>query len=98
VGIAVVIGIRTRVGPVAVPAVTGPDIDVHTSTPSPAPTAPAGFCRVGGKCDKGERKRSHCHDQSCQLAHLSPPKRNWWRSWAKNAPPTWAVSHRQRPI
>src|SRR5215467_8253069 len=48
----------TVVGPIAEPAVTGPGI-----------TAPAGFCRVGGKRDKGERERSHCYDQSRMLAH-----------------------------
>src|SRR5262249_48761167 len=50
--------IGTVVGPIAEPAVTGPGI-----------TAPAGFCRVGGKRDKGERERSHCYDQSRKLAH-----------------------------
>src|SRR5262249_38800445 len=55
VGIA---SIGTVVGPIAEPAVTGPGI-----------TAPAGFCRVGGKSDKGDRERSHCYDQSRMLAH-----------------------------
>src|SRR5262249_42451746 len=59
VGIA---SIGTVVGPIAEPAVTGPIDD--SGTP-----APAGFCRIGGKRDKGERKRSHCYDQSRKLAH-----------------------------
>src|SRR6516165_9662612 len=60
VGIA---SIGTVVGPIAEPAVTGPGID-DSATP-----APAGFCRIGGKRDKGERKGTHCYDQSRKLAH-----------------------------